>query len=71
MRDLVVVVALALVALAFWKFRILDPGAELAAMGPPWKLGLGYGDMFVQVYPQWQRVIRSIQAGDLPRSCAQ
>ena len=57
---------LALLALLFWKLRVVDPGATLASAGPPWKLSMGNGDMFAHTYPGWHRAIRLIQAGGVP-----
>jgi vacuolar-type H+-ATPase catalytic subunit A/Vma1 len=54
LRDLAIVLGLALLALLFWKLRVIDPGTTLANAGPPWKLSMGNGDMFGQIYPGWK-----------------
>ncbi len=63
--DAGVLAALAVTAVAFWKWRLITPAAILVA-SPSTFANTGNGDFFTQTYPMWHRAAQWIFAGELP-----
>ena len=63
--DAAVVVAYAVIATAFWKWRLIDPATVLVAT-PATFANTANTDIFTQTYPMWQRAAQLWASGEPP-----